>query len=134
MEGTRGEPEGASDAWAGFARLEEVSDETQEEQQSVEVRSAVARDVKSLEATWTVVRLVNTMGSDTLEKTGRSVDLKCGDSVDMPGIIIIIIAMAPARQGRKKANAARQVEDDLQERESSITTARALDREVRLVS
>jgi len=103
-------------------RLEEVSDETQEEQQSAEVRSAGARDVKSLEVTWTADRLVNTMGGDTLERTGRIVDLKRSDSVDMTGISTII-AMAPVSQGRKKASAARQVEDDLQEREGSITTA-----------
>jgi len=75
--------------------------------------------VKSLEVTWTADRLVNTMGGDTLERTGRIVDLKRSDSVDMRGIITII-AMAPASQGRKKASAARQVEDDLQEREGSL--------------
>jgi len=102
-------------------RFEEVSDETQEEQQSAEVRSAGDWDVKSLEVTWTADRLVNTMGGDT-DRTGRIVDLKRGDSVDMTGINTII-AMAPVSQGRKKASAARQVEDDLQEREGSITTA-----------
>jgi len=94
----------------------------QEEQQSAEVKSAWDRDVKSLEVTWTADRLVNTMGGDTLERTGRIVDLKRSDSVDMTGINTII-AMAPVSQGRKKASAARQVEDDLQEREGSITTA-----------